>query len=82
MPDTDKIEAAVFRRLLEHLDNRRDVQNIELMNLAGFCRNCLSKWYEAARERIYGMPYSEWKEKYQTPATPEQRAAFDKDGAK
>ncbi len=79
------IEAAVFRKLLSHLDGRKDVQNIELMNLAGFCRNCLSKWYRAAaeeqgetiedadaRERVYGMPYSEWKEKHQTPATPEQ----------
>ena len=89
MSDTDKIEAAVLRRLLAHLDARPDVQNIELMNLAGFCRNCLSKWYvaaaseqgaevdyESARERIYGMPYGEWKEKYQKPATPEQLAAF------
>ncbi len=72
------IEAATFRRLLEHLDSRKDVQNLELMNLAGFCRNCLAKWYraaaaerglelsdEAARERVYGMPYSEWKAKYQ-----------------
>ena len=91
MADNDKIEAAVFRRLLEHLDERKDVQNIDLMNLAGFCRNCLSKWYmaaaeeegesvdyDAARERVYGMPYSEWKDKYQTPSTPEQMAAFDK----
>ena len=74
-----EIEAAAFRRLLSHLDNRKDVQNIDLMNLAGFCRNCLAKWYsaaatergesvdyEAAREIIYGMPYSEWKSKYQT----------------
>lgn len=72
------LEAAAFRRLLAHLDGRKDVQNIDLMNLAGFCRNCLSKWYtaaaaeqdieldyEAVRERIYGMPYSEWKERYQ-----------------
>jgi hypothetical protein len=79
------IEAAVFRRLLQHLDSRKDAQNIDLMNLAGFCRNCLSKWYKAeaetrgieidydnSREIIYGMPYEEWKEKYQTPATPEQ----------
>lgn len=86
----DKIEAAVFRRLLAHLDERNDVQNIDLMNLAGFCRNCLSKWYmaaaeeagetvdyDAARERVYGMPYEEWKSRYQTPATPEQLAAFD-----
>ncbi len=91
MSDTDKIEAAVFRRLLEHLDNRKDVQNIDLMNLAGFCRNCLSKWYMAAaeeagqtvdydqaRERVYGMPYGEWKQRYQTEATPEQLAAFEK----
>ncbi|QFU76674.1 DUF1244 domain-containing protein [Halioglobus maricola] len=89
MSDTDKIEAAVFRRLLEHLDSRKDVQNIELMNLAGFCRNCLSKWYvaaaeeqgtavdyDAARERVYGMPYPEWKEKHQTEATAEQLAAL------
>ena len=86
----EKIEAAVFRRLLAHLDERKDVQNIDLMNLSGFCRNCLSKWYmaaaaeagvdvdyDAARERVYGMPYPEWKEKYQTPATPEQQAAFE-----
>ncbi len=90
MSDNTEIEAAVFRRLLEHLDSRKDVQNIELMTLAGFCRNCLSKWYvaaaeergvavdhDAARERVYGMPYSEWKEKYQTEATPEQLAAFE-----
>jgi hypothetical protein len=77
--DTQRdIEAAVFRRLVEHLDSRKDAQNIDLMNLAGFCRNCLSKWYvaaanergndidyEEARELIYGMPYSEWKAKYQ-----------------
>lgn len=85
-----EIEAAVFRRLLEHLDSRKDVQNIELMTLAGFCRNCLSKWYVAAaeekgvdanydeaRELVYGMPYGEWKSKYQTEATPEQQAAFE-----
>lgn len=84
-----EIEAAVFRRLLEHLDSRRDAQNIDLMNLAGFCRNCLSKWYvaaaedrgekidlEAAREVVYRMPYSEWKAKYQTEATAEQREKF------
>jgi len=84
------IEAAVFRRLLEHLDSRKDVQNIELMNLAGFCRNCLSKWYKAAaeeqglevdydqaRELVYGMPYNEWKDKYQKEATAEQLAKFD-----
>ena len=85
-----EIEAAVFRRLLEHLDSRKDVQNIELMSLAGFCRNCLSKWYVAAaedkgvetnydqaRELVYGMSYGEWKSKYQTEATPEQQAAFE-----
>lgn len=84
------IEAAVLRRLLQHLDERKDVQNIDLMNLAGFCRNCLAKWtvsaaaeqgvemdYEQARERIYGMPYNEWKAKYQQEATPEQLAAFN-----
>lgn len=83
----EKIEAAAFRRLVAHLDERKDVQNIDLMNLAGFCRNCLSKWlvaaaeeegvaldYDQARERVYGMPYSEWKAKHQTPATDEQLA--------
>lgn len=78
MSTETEIQAAVFRRLVEHLDSRKDAQNIDLMNLAGFCRNCLSKWYiaaaqdqgveinyEEARELIYGMPYSEWKEKYQ-----------------
>jgi hypothetical protein len=86
---TNNIEAAVFRRLLAHLDSRKDAQNIDLMNLAGFCRNCLSKWYvaaaeeegvavdlEQARELVYGMPYSEWKEKHQSEATPEQLAKF------
>ena len=90
MDQQTEIEAAVLRRLLEHLDNNKQVQNIELMNLAGFCRNCLSKWmvaaaeehgvgldYESARERVYGMPYSEWKAKYQTEAAPEQLAAFN-----
>jgi hypothetical protein len=85
-----ELDAAVLRRLLAHLDERRDVQNIELMILAGFCRNCLSKWYhEAAREkgldvdladaqnRIYGMSYAEWKEKHQAPATPEQLERFE-----
>lgn len=89
MSDTE-IEAAVFRRLLAHLDSRKDVQNIELMTLAGFCRNCLSKWYvaeagergqeielESAREMVYGMPYADWKAKYQTEATPERKAAFE-----
>ncbi|MGD9255576.1 MAG: DUF1244 domain-containing protein [Chromatiales bacterium] len=86
---TTEIEAAVLRKFLEHLDKRKDVQNIDLMILAGFCRNCLSRWYrnaaiergvnmdnETAREAIYGMPYDEWKEKYQKPATDEQLAAF------
>ena len=91
-PDTQQqLEAAVFRRLLAHLDANRDVQNIELMNLAGFCRNCLSKWYkeaaddsgvaveyEAARTRVYGMPYAEWKANHQKPATPEQQAEFER----
>ena len=84
------IEADVFKKLLVHLDNNKDVQNIELMNLANFCRNCLAKWYMAsaedqgesldydqAREIIYGMPYSQWKEFHQTEATPEQLAAFE-----
>lgn len=87
---TTDIEAAVFRRLLQHLDEHKEVQNIELMVLADFCRNCLAKWYvaaaeergesvdyEQAREIVYGMPYAEWKEKYQTDATPEQMAAFE-----
>ncbi|MFH7585916.1 DUF1244 domain-containing protein [Oceanimonas smirnovii] len=86
-----ELEAAAFRALVQHLDERKDVQNIDLMNLAGFCRNCLSKWYLAAaeergvemnydqaREQVYGMPYSEWKEKYQKEATAEQKAAFEK----
>jgi len=90
MTDPPAIEAAVFRRLLEHLDSRKDVQNIELMNLAGFCRNCLAKWYVTAaeeqgvkmdqakaREIVYGMPYDEWKAKYQSEATPEQLARFN-----
>ena len=86
---TTEIEAAVFRRLLEHLDSRKDVQNIDLMNLAGFCRNCLSKWYmaaaeergvdvdyDSARERVYGMPYEQWKAQYQTEASPGQLEKF------
>ncbi len=86
-----ELESAAFRRLVEHLRERNDVQNIALMELAGFCRNCLSRWYmEAAEERVmsldkagareivYGMPYDEWKEKYPTEATPEQKAAFEK----
>ena len=84
-----EIEAAAFRRLVEHLRERSDVQNIDMMNLAGFCRNCLSKWYaaaaaerghelskEASREIVYGMPYSDWKAQHQTEASPEQIAAF------
>ncbi|MDO9317298.1 MAG: DUF1244 domain-containing protein [Gammaproteobacteria bacterium] len=78
--DRTELEAAAFRRLLQHLDDNKDVQNIDLMNLAGFCRNCLAKWYAAAaqekglevdydqaREIVYGMPYAEWKEKFQKP---------------
>ena len=86
-----ELEAATFRRLLEHLQKRSDVQNIDLMNLAGFCRNCLGKWYkaaadeqgieltaEAARDGIYGMPYAEWKAQHQKEASAEQLAQFDK----
>ncbi|SDE06824.1 MULTISPECIES: DUF1244 domain-containing protein [Kordiimonas] len=82
---TTEIEAAVFRRLIQHFQERTDVQNIDLMGYSGFCRNCLYKWYaeeagelgvevskEEAQERIYGMPYADYKEKYQTPATDEQ----------
>ena len=85
-----ELEAAAFRTLVEHLRERNDVQNIDLMNLAGFCRNCLSKWYRAAaedkgldldydqaREIVYGMPYDDWKAKYQTPASPEKLASFE-----
>ena len=87
MATPEALEAAVFRRLIDHLDEHKEVQNIELMNLAGFCRNCLAKWYvaaaeeagetldyETARERVYGMPYADWKEKYQSEASPEQLA--------
>ena len=86
-----ELEAAAFRRLVSHLREHTDVQNIDLMNLASFCRNCLSKWYRAeaqergvemdyeqARELIYGMPYAEWKAKYQTEGTPGQLADFAK----
>src|SRR6188474_1310304 len=86
-----ELEAAVFRRLLEHLRKRSDVQNIDMMNLAGFCRNCLSNWYEeaaserglqlskeGAREIIYGMPYKDWQAKHQKEASPDQKAAFAK----
>src|SRR5687768_1559557 len=89
-PEEIELEAAVLRRLLRHFDERKDVQNIELMNLAGFCRNCLSKWFveaanergltvdlDAAREKIYGMPYAEWKQRYQAPATDEQLKRVD-----
>ncbi len=89
-PKTEiELEAAAFRKLLEHLRARTDAQNIDMMNLAGFCRNCLSNWYqdaaaergiavskEAAREHIYGMPYAEWKAKHQTGASPEAEAKF------
>ena len=85
-----ELEAAAFRRLVGHLRESSDVQNIDLMNLAGFCRNCLSKWYraaaedkgiemdyETARKMVYGMPYADWKAKHQTEATAEQQAAYD-----
>jgi hypothetical protein len=86
-----ELEAAVFRRLVDHLRTRTDVQNIDLMNLAGFCRNCLSNWMkeeadksgialarDASREAVYGMPYDEWKTKYQREASKEQQSALDK----
>jgi hypothetical protein len=85
-----ELQAAVLRRLLAHFDERKDVQNIELMILAGFCRNCLSKWFveaarergldvdlDSAREKIYGMPYGDWKERYQQPATEDQLRRFE-----
>ena len=85
-----ELEAAAFRRLVEHLRGRTDVQNIDMMNLAGFCRNCLSNWYQEAaaadgravskdeaREIIYGMPYKEWQSRHQTEASAGQKAAFD-----
>lgn len=85
-----ELEAAAFRKLVDHLRKRIDVQNIDLMNLAGFCRNCLSNWLEEAaaersvkldraeaRRHVYGMPYEEWKQRYQKEATPEQKAAFE-----
>ncbi len=84
-----ELEAAAFRRLRDHLRERTDVQNIDMMNLSGFCRNCLSRWYQEAasergiemtkdegREIVYGMPYDDWKSQFQTEATPEQQAAF------
>jgi hypothetical protein len=86
----NKGQSAAFRRLVAHLRSHTEVQNIDLMNLAGFCRNCLSKWYaaaaeerglemdkDAAREIIYGMPYKEWQAKYQTEASPEKHAAWE-----
>jgi len=85
-----ELEAAAFRRLVAHLRERTDVQNIDMMNLAGFCRNCLSKWYRAAadergiavsdaeaRETVYGMPYDEWKQRYQREASADKLAAFE-----
>ena len=88
-PTDIELEAAAFRRLLAHLDERKDVQNIDLMNLAGFCRNCLSRWYQEeaearghavskaeARERVYGMPYDEWRERYQTEASADVQSSF------
>lgn len=90
-----ELEAAVFRRLVSHLQGRTDVQNIDLMNLAGFCRNCLSNWLKDAadetgvaltkdesREAVYGMPYAEWKARFQTEATPQQQAGFAASQAK
>ena len=84
-----ELEAAAFRRLLAHLGERTDVQNIDMMNLTGFCRNCLSRWYgeaaaergiemskDEAREAVYGMPYAEWRDRYQTEASADQQAAF------
>ena len=88
-----ELEAAAFRTLVAHLRERTDVQNIDMMNLAGFCRNCLSRWYQeaatekgldlskdAAREIVYGMPYEEWREKYQTEASDQQKVQFAKSG--
>ena len=95
MSSQESLQAAVFRRLVAHLSENKDVQNIDLMNLAGFCRNCLSKWYveaaettgqdieyEDARELVYGMPYSEWKAKYQQEVTPEQLAKMQQNQVK
>ncbi len=91
---TTELEAAAFRRLMAHLAERGDVQNIDLMNLAGFCRNCLSNWMmdsaaerglslskEESREHVYGMPYEEWRARHQSEATPAQKAAFAKTAA-
>jgi hypothetical protein len=89
--ETEALEAAAFRRLRDHLRARTDVQNIDMMNLTGFCRNCLSRWYQeaaaergvaldkdTAREIVYGMPYDEWRAQHQTEANAETRAAFEK----
>ncbi|WP_245883957.1 DUF1244 domain-containing protein [Hartmannibacter diazotrophicus] len=90
-PQTEiELQAAAFRRLVDHLKTRTDVQNIDLMNMAGFCRNCLSNWYldaagergldvtkDESREAVYGMPYEEWKAKYQSEASDEQKKAFE-----
>ena len=91
---TLELEAAAYRRLRDHLRERTDVQNIDLMNLAGFCRNCLANWYreaaeakgialakDEARELVYGMPYAEWQQRHQTEASPEAAAEFSKSGA-
>lgn len=91
---TVELEAAAYRRLVAHLRERTDVQNIDLMNLAGFCRNCLANWYkeaaeergialskDGAREIVYGMPYKDWQSKFQTEASPEASAAFEKRGS-
>jgi hypothetical protein len=88
---TTQLEAAAFRRLVAHLQNRTDVQNIDMMNLSGFCRNCMSRWYreaavdsglemtdDDARNSVYGMDYAEWKARYQTDTTEEQRAQYAK----
>ncbi len=92
---TTELEAAAFRRLVSHLSERSDVQNIDMMNLAGFCRNCLSNWMkeaaearglsltkDEAREHVYGMPYDEWRALHQREATPEQKAAFERNAPK
>ena len=90
-PTDEQLEAAAFRRLVEHLRERTDVQNIDLMNLAGFCRNCLSRWYQEAaaekgldlekeqvREIVYGMPYEEWRSRYQTEASESQKQDYER----
>ncbi len=90
MDNQQQIDAAVFQKLLSHLNDHKEVQNIDLMILADFCRNCLAQWmvtaaedvgvsldYEVARERVYGMPYSQWKEQFQAKASSEQMAAFN-----